>query len=268
MRSKNASPNRNIQVISPGEANLITNKSGDSPIITPGGQRRGTQGSITLMDDFDPKRQQQNRAGSLPFENLIRPQTLVIPGQTVELDQEQEGTSPEVYRVRQFVTSKGAIINRGDSFKRSFKRSNQSLSSNGKKEQASGEKKETPTTNNHLNLPDQSYYAMQTNKTSSSSINETSFNNNNNNGDSVSGSFAMRVENNNTDGSTPASTTRRVDSVVVKTYVVYVLGASTVGKNALIKQFKTSEYRGTYDICPHQSAGKLARLFSICFFNE
>ena len=38
-------------------------------------------------------------------------------------------------------------------------------------------------------------------------------------------------------------------------YVVYVMGASTVGKNALIKQFKTSEYRGTYDISAHLSQG-------------
>lgn len=51
----------------------------------------------------------------------------------------------------------------------------------------------------------------------------------------------------------------RVDTPLFKTYVVYVLGAPTVGKNALIKQFKTSEYRGTYDICAHQSTGKNLR---------
>ena len=41
-----------------------------------------------------------------------------------------------------------------------------------------------------------------------------------------------------------------------QTYMVYIMGASSVGKNALIKQFKTSEYRGTYDISAQHSTGK------------
>ena len=98
MRSKNASPNRQsvlaaangeLAAPSPSPATITTerrdSKKSSSPSMNGGGgggQRRGTQCSITLLDEFE-SRQQQNRAGSLPFENLIRPQTLAIPGEQV-----------------------------------------------------------------------------------------------------------------------------------------------------------------------------------------
>lgn len=140
----------------------------------------------------------------------------------------------KVYRVRQFVTSKGAVINRGDSFKRSFKRSNQSLSS------ANGGKKErdTPSSGGGANL-------------SPGPMGDQSFSN------GLDATPSQLVDVGGVD-----ETIAMVEPVQpqgapsVRTYVVYVLGAPTVGKNALIKQFKTSEYRGTYDICAHQSTGE------------
>lgn len=319
MRSKNASPNRMAQQqqqqlhhqqiiaassngrgsIAAGQAHSPAgdrdSKKSNSPTsasggVVIGGVRRGTQCSITLMDDFDP-RQQQNRAGSLPFENLIRPQTLAIPNDGGEQAAAAAAAPTEVYRVRQFVTNKGAVINRGDSFKRSFKRSNQSLSSMNKRDTPNSTN--APVSGaanpNQLNLPDQTFgggggVGGTASKTSTSSINETtttaSFNNNNNNLDCMSGSFAMR-QMTNANGmlasgggdnasamglSTPASEQPRVETPLVKTYVVYMLGVATVGKNALIKQFKTSEYRGTYDICPHQSTGKYPKLSYYLFY--
>ena len=38
-------------------------------------------------------------------------------------------------------------------------------------------------------------------------------------------------------------------------YVTYVIGTTSVGKNALIKQFKTSEYRGTYQLNDGSAGG-------------
>lgn len=281
MRSKNASPNTANRVAaananySPGSpgggGGDRDSKKSNSPRSGSGvgvsgvgggsGQRRGTQCSITLMDDFNPSRQQQqqNRAGSLPFENLIRPQTLTIPSEQIAAESPSGGA--EVYRVRQFVTSKGAVINRGDSFKRSFKRSNQSLSSgNGGSCGGSGsttKKGETPTNSaiQHMNMSEQA-----TSGGDGTLLLTTS---NHNMDNASNGNFALKIMTDNANGTTPMSAEPRIGRLETpppppdKIYVVYVLGATTVGKNALIKQFKTSEYRGTYDICPHQSTGML-----------
>lgn len=90
MRSKNASPNRQAAITA---ANAKASMAPNSPSadrdskksISPsagGGHRRGTQCSVTLLDEFEA-RQQQSRAGSLPFENFIRPQTLAIPNEQI-----------------------------------------------------------------------------------------------------------------------------------------------------------------------------------------
>lgn len=297
MKSKNASPNRNVNsanVIQPKNGTNASTPSAENNSSTPtnvsvGGPRRGTQCSITIMEDIESKRQ-QSRAGSLPFENLIRPQTLAIPG-TPDLDADggsiSAGTTDvmpanaaDVYRIRQFVTNKDSVINRGDSFKRSFKRSNQSLASNSIKKDASRELPSIPANSNTLNLPEpkDGAYFMTNNKTSSSSINETSFTNMENS----SSNFAIKLDPAmvNELAATPTSSNGTVANIAtaannmlkingqesVQTYVVYVLGSSSVGKNALIKQFKTSEYRGIYDICPHQSTGTF--FLSYSFFQS
>lgn len=149
----------------------------------------------------------------------------------------------EVCRVRQFkITNKG-IVNRGDSFKRSFKRSNNSLSS---KKDASPC---VPHDSNTLNLPDP-YDGFNVNKSSSNSsnngLNEPSLN-----GETASKS-GLSVNyigvNDNAISLSNLDEKNKVVAEPIKTYLVYMIGASTVGKNALIKQFKTSEYCGTYNV--------------------
>jgi hypothetical protein len=259
MKSKNNSPNRLLhpdEVNNANGGNSPRSSQGRTPTLasaTPSpsyinDQRRGTQCSISIMDDIENQMNNPNRAGSLPFDQ--QPQRLNV----FDYDNDVDEAAPEVYRVRQFhTTNKGSVINRGDSFKRSFKKSSQSIASasknaNGKKENYN---------NNNLNLPDfhhnhnQQILQQQYQNENGVGIKETSF-----------------IQNGN-DESNEAS--NKINDVVknkeefmqhimqVLTYVVYVMGASTVGKNALIKQFKTSEYRGTYDLNGHMSQGKLTK---------
>ena len=121
------------------------------------------------------------------------------------------------------------MINRGDSFKRSFKRSNNSISS----------KKDTGINyyegSNTLNLPDfQDAYNKSSNNSSNYGLNETSFSHD------ATASFSENIE--------IKPSEKQTEKVEPKIFLVYVVGSTGVGKNALIKQFKTSEYRGTYDI--------------------
>ncbi|RNA03006.1 GTP-binding GEM, partial [Brachionus plicatilis] len=212
MRSKNASPNRP----SPNNETVVFVNSVPNWDITPteSTSRRGTQFSVNV----NPGR----RTSSLPFESFMGSKI-----QAVSPEDEQT----EVYRVRQFVTNKGSVINRGDSFKRSFKRSTQSISSTSKKDTSP-----TFQDNNTLTIPDSP--DANTYASNGSQINETSFVN----------SEQMSVT------KVPETSQQIIPPIIVqnqdsiKTYVVYILGASTVGKNALIKQFKTSEYSGIYEI--------------------
>lgn len=228
MKAKSGiSPNRTHQM-----NGSITNSSqkinSSGPITNANASRRGTQCSITIQETLD---KQGNRAGSLPFEN----------NQNLLGANEDE----EVCRVRQFnITTKGSVINRGDSFKRSFKRSNNSLSS----------KKEIGTTHyegNTLNLPE---YQDYNNKSSNSSnCGDLTLN------EPVNENAAIHVSFNEVDTNNMALVSNQEKKRVEppKNFLVYLIGSTGVGKNALIKQFQTSEYRGTYDI--DQQNGKILK---------
>lgn len=242
--------------ISPNRRDLKSPEA-NTPIVvttTPAANvsgRRGTHCSITISEDLEAVLQ-QNRAGSLPFESLSNQQQQ----QPVNNSYLNPNEDAEVYRVRQFnITNKGSVINRGDSFKRSFKRSNNSLSS----------KKETPENNNNtLNLPE--YLDNKSGNSSNVGLNEISEKDtganflssgsvnlvNANNG-SCATFNSMNTNLTTTNNSTAVCNLTQQESA--QTFVVYILGSSSVGKNALIKQFKTSEYRGTYEINANHSAG-------------
>ena len=247
MKSKNASPNRNLNGNeTPGNDIEMTRHTGTPIVLTAPSivnERRGTQCSISILENLE-NQIHQSRAGSLPFEHLNN----LMQNQQLQVFGDENGGGPEVYRVRQFnTTNKGSVINRGDSFKRSFKRSSQSISS-------TKNKKESNSDGKNLALPDyQDGYLNKSSTSSKCGINETSFINE---GANAGGGVTLQgsVKSVNINGARAASNNQAV-TLQVLTYVVYVMGASTVGKNALIKQFKTSEYRGTYDISAHLSNG-------------
>ncbi len=226
MKAK-SSPNGSVggSGVSPNRNSKTTNSG---PLIN-NGSRRGTQCSITISETLD--KQTDSRAGSLQFEQ----------GKLVDDDE-----AAEIYRVRQFnITTKGSVINRGDSFKRSFKRSNNSISST--------KKDTTPVyfEGNTLILPE--YHDGFNSKSSTSSncgLNESSYNNDCSNS-AVSANESINLnETNNIPLCAANSNGQKMEksSEHVRNFLVYVIGSSGVGKNALIKQFKTSEYRGTYNV--------------------
>lgn len=218
LRSKNDEQNQKFE-----KNNEITTTIKITPANVSG--RRGTHGSIALQEDLE------KRCGSLPFENL---------------DVEED---TDVCRVRQFnITNKG-VINRGDSFKRSFRRSNNSISS---KKDISPTIQTTNQDSNTLNLPDtydgfivnksrnNSSYGLNNAESSSNADTATSKSADNN-------SISLNNKDINLIGKSLGPKNRK-PPIIPRNYLVYMLGASSVGKNALIKQFQTSEYRGTYDV--------------------
>ena len=254
MKSKNNSPNRLLhpdEVNNANGGNSPRSSQGRTPTLasaTPSpshinDQRRGTQCSISIMDDIENQMNNPNRAGSLPFDQ--QQQRLHV----FDYDYDGEDAAPEVYRVRQFhTTNKGSVINRGDSFKRSFKKSSQSIASGSKNANGNGKKEN----NNNLNLPDFHHnHNQQQQNDNGGGIKETSFIQNGND------EFNEAPKKTNDALKNKEAFMQHIMQVL--TYVVYVMGASTVGKNALIKQFKTSEYRGTYDLNGHMSQGKMMK---------
>lgn len=209
MRSKNASPNRaanqqaNANINSNNQENYVINVVPAAAASNVTG-RRGTQCSVSISEDLEANK--QNRAGSLPFDtlnNMLQQNAFLNPD------------NAEFYRVRQFnMTDKGSVINRGDSFKRSFKKSNQSLSN---------KKDASPTTIPQI---------------------VNTFEQQQNQPEELTQPQTLELDTNLL--SVP-------QAVNADTYTVYIVGSTNVGKNALIKQFKTSEYSGTYNICIHQS---------------
>lgn len=162
--------------------------------------RRGTHGSINLGE------MEGGRCGSLPMDNMNG----------------EEDT--EICRVRQFnITNKG-IVNRGDSFKRSFKRSNNSLTS---------KKEISPTINNHgdgntLNLPD-AYDGFFVNKSCTNSNN--GLNDASSNAESKSTQSGC-VDTNSISAKTVSAGggggggVKKEMPVDQKSYLVYMIGAS------------------------------------------
>jgi hypothetical protein len=224
MRSKASSPSSQLNQVTNNSMKSGNGARPTSPYIQ---GRRGTHGSISLMD---ANVHGENRAESLPFENF-------------EENSSQLQGETEIYRVRQFnTTNKGSVINRGDSFKRSFKKSSQSISSNHKQPTPPHSYHDTNT----LALPGD--YSMKRSRHSvSQEGNELKLENcsNPDSDEHIGQNVIISVF--------PQAIVRDEN---IQTFVVHLLGASSVGKSALIKQFQTSEYRGIYDINTQQSTGK------------
>jgi len=87
----------------------------------------------------------------------------------------------------------------------------------------------------------------------SSKINDDNSNNNNNDDDDVDG----EGENVDDDDEAIVERVETADGRVqnIRIYQVYLLGMSGTGKCSLLRQFKTTEYRGIYDYS--SSVGKL-----------
>jgi hypothetical protein len=301
MRSKNASPSSRSprQATSPMPATAagielvaVAAATGDDAFhilssrgVVPSG-RRGTQCSDTIMDDLTSDAgRSASRVGSLPFEVL---QYLHQQQQQQLHLQQPTPAAEDTYRVRQFnTTSSGSVINRGDSFKRSFKRSTQSIAS-GKKEPSTASSGHTPPSHlaveggvgvagaNLLHLPElSSGYASKSANNSVYDVNETSFNGNDeepvlamgqNNSGSFLGGISSRIQPvaQMAAGGLLTPTFAMTSQESVRPYIVYMIGSTSVGKNALIKQFNTSEYRGTYQLNQNQAlSGKLRALKKI-----
>jgi len=166
--------------------------------------RRGTQGSINLGE-------MEGRCESLPMDNMNG----------------EEDT--EICRVRQFnITNKG-IVNRGDSFKRSFKRSNNSLTS----------KKEISPTINHadsntLNLPDtyDGFFVNKSCNNSNNGLNDASSN-------AESKSTQSGIIDNKSISSRNVNFNTKKEPVAQKSYLVYMIGASRFLFLILFRLFKT-----------------------------
>ena len=155
-----------------------------TPLSLANNGRRSTQCSIVLSEELD---KENNVAAS------------------GDLDQDAE-----VCRVRQFnMTNKGSVINRGDSFKRSFKRSSNSISS---------KKDVSPVFPSHdggntLNLPDfQDAYLNKSVNSSSCGLND----------ETASGVSAAV---NSTENQMPLINAGEQTNDV-KTYLVYMIGSS------------------------------------------
>jgi hypothetical protein len=197
MNSK--SPNVIVKnaVAAPIQANAVITPPPPPPITSNVQGRRGTQCSIVFTDaDLE----NENKNSSISFD--------ILNSQQQDLDGDAE-----ICRVRQFnITNKGSIINRGDSFKRSFKRSNNSLSS---------KKDPSPVLPNHegntLNLPE--FQDAYINK-SSNSINYGQTTTTPQETASI-----LKLDTNSISDSNTASKTAS-PSNEVKTYLVYMLGAS------------------------------------------
>jgi len=212
----------------------------------------GRISAIDLMTTDDPQDQWSNlqsqrsgRVGSLPLDQLQLP-----------IDGEEE-----IYRVRQFNTTSKGFVNRGDSFKRSFKRSgsisrrssfrtNNNLLSN----------ETSPTQDSDGTLPKEGRTSIHSlNNSITPNLNgivDNHFNNDSN-------SLITNTTTNTTTATVPITLDdeeEEEDSPVVeriqtadgfvqdiRVYQVYLLGMSGTGKCSLIRQFKSTEYRGIYD---------------------
>jgi hypothetical protein len=184
-----------------------------------------------------------NRAGSLPFETL-----------------DNNSRNLDTYRMRCFnITPKGAIVNRGDSFKRSFKRSSRSIA-----QQVDSLNNHVDNNNNNNNnenhnqlLPPTEQQQQQHQKQQLSTpillLSQPTDDGSMKADDGNDGvyypgrknKFSI-LKNNNGNEKNRINLINGIENI--DTFVVYLMGGIGVGKNSMTKQFKTSEYRGTYDI--------------------
>jgi hypothetical protein len=180
-----------------------------------------------------------NRAGSLPFETLDVNHNL------------------DTYRLRCFnITSKGGIVNRGDSFKRSFKRSNRSIiEHNNNPLTVVNDDSEIQSPKKQNSIPTPLLVLSQ-------ASDDGNLNNRENDSEIINEMKKIPRNNNklkllrNSDVETPA-----IENI--DTFVIYVVGSCGVGKNSLTKQFKTSEYHGTYDIDLNGSVDEMEESVSV-----
>ncbi|CAF1451583.1 unnamed protein product [Adineta steineri] len=186
-----------------------------------------------------PKALRSGRVGSLPLDQLLQ-----LPHDGDE----------EIYRVRQFHTTSKGFVNRGDSFKRSFKRSGSTS------RRSSFRKSDRTPSQEHVNESIQLNNEMRTSSNSLTVSNITPAGPNlngildNNFIDStienISTSPAIDDENDeDDDDNLLVDRIETEDGRVqdIRVYQVYLLGMSGTGKCSLLRQFKTTEYRGIYE---------------------
>ncbi|CAF0991745.1 unnamed protein product [Adineta steineri] len=177
---------------------------------------------------------------------------------SLTLDQLQLPTDggEEIYLVRQFNTTSKGFINRGDSFKRSFKRSG-SIS-----RRSSFRANSNMTTNDRTSSPE---HDLNTSPTSAKEIRTSTHSLSNSVGINLNGILDThyidnnlsplmvplqdQIENDEDDDEQLVERIQTEDGRVqdVHVYQVYLLGMSGTGKCSLMRQFKSTEYRGIYD---------------------
>jgi hypothetical protein len=150
----------------------------------------------------------------------------------IQTRRDLEPDDGENYLIRQFnTTKKGTVINRGDSI--SFRRRSTRVRSL-KFGSFSSSGSFSRIDRNSIVKEDNLFFEQ--NESNDSENNDKALIKNHTARNCISNSRLYSIASN-------------LDSVdTIETYYVYILGASGVGKNSLIKQFETSEYRGIYEI--------------------
>ncbi|CAF3083537.1 unnamed protein product [Rotaria socialis] len=166
----------------------------------------------------------------------------------------------EIYLVRQFHTTSKGFVNRGDSFKRSFKRSgstsrrsscriNPNITSNDGASSQEHDTNHSPSSTKDIHTS----ISSLTNNSCGANLNgllDTHFVDTNPSLSSIPLPDQIENEEEEDDDDNPLveriqTEDGRVHDIHV--YQVYLLGMSGTGKCSLIRQFKTTEYRGIYD---------------------
>lgn len=194
-----------------------------------------------------PKPTRSERLGSLPLDQLQLP---------VDGDE-------EIYLVRQFNTTSKGFVNRGDSFKRSIKRSGSNSRRNSFRTNPTLPTERTSSPENDVTITPSSTKEIRTSK---NSLNNSSGGNLNGlidnhflettNSSPTSMPLANEIEHGNDDEDEDEDDDSPIVEHIqtedgrlqeVHIYQVYLLGISGTGKCSLMRQFKTTEYRGIYD---------------------
>ncbi|CAF0912610.1 unnamed protein product [Rotaria sp. Silwood1] len=162
----------------------------------------------------------------------------------------------EVYRVRQFNTTPKGFVNRGDSFKRSFKRSGSiSRRSSFRANPNITPNDRTPSQEHDTNNSPSSTKEIRTSKNSLTNSSGANLNGLldshviDSNPTSSTIPLQDQDENYEDDDNPLVERIQTEDGRVqdIHVYQVYLLGMSGTGKCSLMRQFKSTEYRGIYD---------------------
>ncbi|CAF2956650.1 unnamed protein product [Rotaria sp. Silwood2] len=187
-----------------------------------------------------PNSQRASRIGSLTLDQLKLP---------------PDGDE-EVYLVRQFHTTSKGFVNRGDSFKRSFKRSGSiSRRSSFRANPNITTNDRTSSQEHDTNNSPSSTKEIRTSKTSLANSSGANLNGLldshfiDSNPSSSTIPLQDHDENYDDDDNPLVERIQTEDGRVqdIHVYQVYLLGMSGTGKCSLMRQFKTTEYRGIYD---------------------